>query len=266
MRWRKDAMDQVKVSWQLLRDPPRAGYENMARDQGLLDLADGEGIAVLRLYAWQPFCLSFGRNEPALRRYDRESIHQSGLDCVRRPTGGRAVWHARELTYAVAAPIAVFGSLRAAYREIHLMLSGAVRQLGAMASLAGSPARAAALDSGSCFASPAGGEVMVDGAKLIGSAQLQQGSALLQHGSLLLEDTQDMVHRVTRGSPPASQDRPLAAILGRGISFEEAAGAVAAQAEAWSSGWTPWNQESELDSLARSHAARFRSPEWTWRR
>lgn len=255
-----------KVSWQMMVDAARAGYENMARDQGLLDLADRDGIAVVRLYRWDPWCISFGRNEPALRRYDRDQIAGEGLDCVRRPTGGRAVWHARELTYAVAAPIEVFGSLRDAYRRIHLMLSESLRDLGAPATLADPPARSAALDSGACFASPAGGEVMVEGAKVIGSAQLQQGRAFLQHGSVLLEDSQEVVQRVTRGSPPASQDRPLAAILRRDLSFDETVAAIRARSPDWAPEWTPWTEEAHLGPIAQGHEPRFRSPEWTWQR
>jgi hypothetical protein len=78
------------MRWTLLVDPAgRPGWHNMAVDQALLDLAAGEGRAFLRIYRWEPFCLSFGRNEPALRRYDRAAIEQQGLDTVRRPTGGR---------------------------------------------------------------------------------------------------------------------------------------------------------------------------------
>jgi lipoate-protein ligase A len=256
----------VSTPWQLLVDQPRPGYENMARDQGLLDLAEREGVAVLRLYRWDPWCISFGRNEPALRRYDRDRIQRNGLNCVRRPTGGRAVWHARELTYAVAAPLELLGTLRSAYREIHLMLSAALGELGAPATLALAPARSAGLDSGACFASPAGGEVMVQGAKVIGSAQLQQGRAFLQHGSVLLEDSQEMIQGVTRGSPPQSQDRPLGSILGRSLSFDEAASAIAAAHPGWAPAWAPWTAESELAPLARAHEGRFRSEEWTWRR
>jgi lipoate-protein ligase A len=259
-------MKRRKVSWQLMVDSARAGYENMARDQGLLDLAEREGTAVLRLYRWDPHCISFGRNEPALRRYDRGKIAASRLDCVRRPTGGRAVWHARELTYSVTAPLEVFGSLREAYRDIHLALSAALRSLGALASLAGSGARTPSLDSGACFASPAGGEVLVEGAKVIGSAQLQQGSAFLQHGSVLLEGTQEVIQQVTRGSPPPSSDRPLASILGRSLGFDEATRAIVPAVSEWASDWSPWGMESELAESAQSHRQRFSSSEWTWRR
>jgi lipoate-protein ligase A len=238
----------------------------MARDQGLLDLAEREGTAVLRLYAWDPFCISFGRNEPALRRYDKATIQTQNLDTVRRPTGGRAVWHARELTYAVAAPLDAFGSLKAAYHGIHHMLSRAVRTLGADATLAGPQARTASLDSGACFASPAGGEVMVEGAKVIGSAQLQQGRAFLQHGSFLLQDTQEVIQQVTRGSPPRSADRPLSHILGKPLTFEDAIEAIVPSLNEWAADWTLWDKEGDLVELAQVHRERFRSPDWTWRR
>src|SRR5229473_7584991 len=108
--------------WELLRDSMGAsGAVNMAIDAGLLAEAARTGRAFLRLYRFDPPCLSLGRNEAAAH-YDRAAIAQRGLDVVRRPTGGRAVWHEYELTYAVAAPIATFGGLRAAYHAIHTRL------------------------------------------------------------------------------------------------------------------------------------------------
>src|SRR5579859_8229925 len=100
------------MKWDLLREREgRPGPENMAVDQALLEEAGHTGCAYLRLYRWTPSCLSFGRNEPALTRYDRDAIERRGIPVVRRPTGGRAVWHQHEVTYAVAAPSAPFGSL-----------------------------------------------------------------------------------------------------------------------------------------------------------
>src|SRR4029434_4665896 len=81
--------------WLWVDESPRPGWQNRAIAQTLLDLASQAGFAVLRLYRWEPFCLSFGRHEPALRRYGRASIEARGIDTVRRPTGGRAVWHAQ---------------------------------------------------------------------------------------------------------------------------------------------------------------------------
>src|SRR5690242_15564175 len=127
---------------------PRPGWLNMAIDAALLERAE-VGERWVRLYAWEP-TLSFGRHEPVERRYDAARIAALGLAVVRRPTGGRAVWHAGELTYAVAAPIEEQGSLQDAYQRIHEWLRDALRSLGAAAELA-PRVRAAGVDAGACF-------------------------------------------------------------------------------------------------------------------
>jgi hypothetical protein len=124
------------VRWELLVEPHgRSGAENMAIDVELLGRADRTGEAFLRFYRFDPPCLSLGRNEAA-GGYDRAAIARLGVDVLRRPTGGRAVWHEHELTYAVAAPVAAFGSPRRAYRAIHERIAAALRGLGADATLA----------------------------------------------------------------------------------------------------------------------------------
>src|SRR5918999_438442 len=174
-------------AWRLwIDEQPRPGWANMSLDMALLDRAERDGESWLRLYQWEPYCLSFGRHEPASHAYDVERIRSLGMDIVRRPTGGRAVWHTSELTYAVAAPWEVFGSLRGAYLEIHRLLRQALGTLGVATTLA-PRVRTAALDSGGCFSQPVGGEVLANGRKVVGSAQLRRGSALLQHGSILLD-------------------------------------------------------------------------------
>jgi lipoate-protein ligase A len=235
----------------------------MAIDQTLLERAMA-GERWLRLYTWAPGCLSFGRHEPAARRYDAGRIAALGLDVVRRPSGGRAVWHGRELTYAVACPGGL-GSLRDSYLEIHRMLRDALAGIGVAAELA--PAtRAAPLDAGACFARPAGGELMVGGRKVVGSAQLRQGGALLQHGSIRLADDQVVVTAVTRGE--AASLEAAAAFLAPtddSLASNDLAAAVADAAEQCWGG--AWRQDDSSDDVIREsdrHAARFRSNEWTW--
>ena len=197
----------------------------MARDQGLLETAARSGAAFLRLYRWSPACLSLGRNEP-LDGYDAAAIARLGIDVVRRPTGGRAVWHEQEVTYAVAAPVAVFGSLREGYAAIHAHIASALRSLGAPATLAPRPKALSPLSSGACFATTAGGEVMVAGRKLVGSAQVRQGGTFLQHGSILLAGSQDVVAAVSRQPAAVSQHTTLQQVLGRTVTFSEVADAM----------------------------------------
>jgi lipoate-protein ligase A len=246
--------------WSLITEHAgRPGHENMAVDHALLHAAR-RGEAALRLYRWDPPCLSLGRNEPALERYDRNRIAELGLATVRRPTGGRAVWHAEEVTYAVAAPVDMFGSLRATYRAIHEVLASALRALGVAARLAPS-APGVSPGAGACFASPAGGEVVVDGRKLVGSAQVRDGDAFLQHGSILLEDGQDVVSRVTRGPVPPVLATSLGALLQRRVTFAEVSDAVVnAAGAAWTGTWVPRPPPQATSWAPYDDAA------WTWRR
>lgn len=256
------------MQWSLLIDGARPGWENMALDSAMLDLTAGEGAAYLRLYRWHPFCLSFGRHEPAARRYDRNRIAALGVDCVRRPTGGRAVWHARELTYAVAAPLAAFGGLREAYHRIHAMLAAALRTLGAKPQLALTPeSRTLTPAAGPCFSAPVGGEVLLDSRKVIGSAQLRQGDAFLQHGSLLLSDDQSLPRSLAGLPEHDPAEIALSAGLGRAVEFAEAASAVAEAAEVFLGPLQhPGRLPSALEAGAKQHAERFRDTGWTWQR
>jgi lipoate-protein ligase A len=235
----------------------------MAIDRALLERAQ-RGEWWLRLYRWAPPCLSFGRHEPALRRYDRSRIEALGLDVVRRPTGGRAVWHAHELTYALAMPDGMLGGLRESYHEIHRMLLLALHRLGVPAEMA--PAvSAAGLGAGACFAAPAGGEIVAMGRKLVGSAQLRESGALLQHGSILLGGRQGVVGEVTTGRAPPDLAGSLADVTGREVAWRDVAEAVVTAAEAcWGGVWERDVVTGGLLDAAARYEPTFRSPEWTW--
>lgn len=204
--------------WKLLVEPQgRSGAENMAIDEALLDEANHGGHAFLRLYRWDPPCLSFGRNE-------RVIAPPAGIATVRRPTGGRAVWHEHEVTYAVAAPIAMFGRLRDAYHAIQARLAAALESLGVDATLAADRPTARLADRpSSCFAATVGGEVLVHRRKVIGSAQVRRGAAFLQHGSILLDGSQAI-------AGGGSGEITLREVLGRPVSFEEVSAAIV---ESW---------------------------------
>ena len=232
---------------ELLLDPAgRSGAANMAIDAGLLAEAARTGRAVLRLYRFDPPCLSLGRNEPTAR-YDRAAIARRGVDVVRRPTGGRAVWHEHEVTYAVAAPVAAFGSLRNAYHTIHERIAAALRSLGADATLAPHQPPSARVDQpASCFATAVGGEVLVAGRKLVGSAQVRKRGAFLQHGSILLAGSQEIVQVVSRQASALGGETTLSGVLRRHVSFHEVADAIVA---AWGEEVTPTPLLSHLAPL-----------------
>jgi lipoyl(octanoyl) transferase len=252
-------------TWRCWLDEHRPGWANMSLDMVLLDRAEQHGESWLRLYQWEPHCLSFGRHEPACRSYNIDRIRDLGLDTVRRPTGGRAVWHACELTYAVAAPWQVFGSLREAYLKIHRLMGDALGALGAATSLA-PRVQTPTLDSGGCFSQPVGGEVLAGGRKVVGSAQLRRGSAFLQHGSILLEGDQRLVARLRR-NPGSDDGAPSVAESGVSLTAAKVADQIAQCAfQQWSGLWERVTSTQSILGAASRYYPQFQSSSWTWAR
>src|SRR5829696_3355288 len=116
-----------RLPWRLLLSPPLGGPENMALDEALMARARRTGETVLRVYAWSQPTLSLGRNQLAIGVYRDALLAERGV--VRRPTGGRALLHHREVTYSVTAPCDDSGSLVAEYGRINALLCSALGSL-----------------------------------------------------------------------------------------------------------------------------------------
>ncbi len=211
------------MNWTFLLTPPRPAAAQMAIDHGLLEsLATGASGPVFRLYTWRPPAVSLGVHQDPDREVDRAALSARGVDLVVRPTGGRAIYHDEELTYAVvcATDDPVFGgSITASHAAISRVFQAALSRLGVAAAMGppgatpdepagaacapdpgGAPATGSSLacPPGSarrdrsvpspCFDSATRTELTVNGRKILGSAQRRTGAAFLQHGSLLLGD------------------------------------------------------------------------------
>jgi lipoyl(octanoyl) transferase len=198
--------------WRLIDTAPAPGAWNMAVDQALMQGVREGGAPVLRVYRWSPACLSLGRNQPARGEYREDRLARENVHTVRRLTGGRAVLHDRELTYSVTVGERALGSPRTAYAVINSSLVAALRHLGVDARLQPRPSTHATAPSlAPCFRDPAEGEVMVEGRKLIGSAQLRDRGVILQHGSLLLENDQRRIGDFLTGG--AGEEEVAPAVL-----------------------------------------------------
>lgn len=162
------------------------GATNMARDAALLDEHRPGDPPVLRLYRWRPFAVSYGYHQ-SLEGFEVAAIAAAGYGLVRRPTGGRAILHADELTYAVVgtSPSELFGTtLHQTYTRINEALVLFLRDLGLPADVSGGESRDDARGM-VCFKSAGRHEINVRGRKLVGSAQRRRGDVFLQHGSIL---------------------------------------------------------------------------------
>jgi lipoate-protein ligase A len=177
--------------WRLVRTEPASGAWNMAVDEAILETV-GRHIVLptLRLYAWDPPCLSLGFAQ-SVKDVDQAALTRNGWHLVRRPTGGRAILHVDELTYSVIAPAdepRVSGSVLESYCRLAQALVFALRQLGLPAQAEkeyGLPQGAQASEA-VCFEIPSNYEITVSGKKLIGSAQARRKEGVLQHGSMPL--------------------------------------------------------------------------------
>ena len=209
----------------------------MACDRAVFDAVErGAAPATLRLYGWSPPAVSLGRHQPDPDGAAALRLATLGVDWVRRPTGGRAVWHgppAEELTYSVVARLddpALPGGLGAAYRRIHEGVAAGLACLGVSAGLA-PRARAVAIRPTSriaCFAASVPSEITVAGRKLVGSAQRRGRTALLQHGSIPLAGDQRVLEVAWPGSLAVDAATTVSVAAGRTIGPVEAAGAIAA--------------------------------------
>jgi lipoate-protein ligase A len=177
-------------SWRLIVSVPTYGAMNMAVDDAILDaVSEGKAPPTMRLYAWEPPCLSIGYAQPTAD-VDLERIELRGWDIVRRPTGGRAILHTDELTYAIAAHIEtphMKGGVLGSYRHLSKGLAAALDLLKLDFTI--HPARQIPqemLDDPVCFQVPSSYEITANGRKLIGSAQVRKRQGVLQHGSFPL--------------------------------------------------------------------------------
>ena len=179
--------------------------ENMRRDRELLGAAERGAEPVLRLFRFAPMGITLGAHQDPDRELDLDRCAADQVRWAIRPTGGRAIFHAQEWTYSFAAPIGAggWGTSRAeSYARIGELIVASLVRLGVPASLGRDEPRGHRATprhsegpANPCFASSVPNEIVLDGRKLVGSAQrrtrigwLQQGSLLLGSGHLRLVD------------------------------------------------------------------------------
>jgi lipoyl(octanoyl) transferase len=229
-------------TWRLIETEPASGAWNMAVDEAILEAA-GQGyvLPTLRLYAWNPPCLSLGYAQPVTDA-DQNALTQRGWELVRRPTGGRAILHTDELTYSVSAPRnepRVAGSVLESYQRLAQALLQALLQLAVLAQTEEKYILPEGVNPNGavCFEVPSNWEITVDGKKLIGSAQVRRKVGVLQHGSLPLQG--DLARITQTLSFPDEDSRSeaahrllarattVASALGRAVTWKHMAEAIA---------------------------------------
>jgi len=215
----------------------RSGQAQMALDQSLLDWAGGApGRLAVRVYGWERPTLSLGRAEPFPAGWDEAALGADGVEVVRRPTGGDAVLHDDEVTFAVAGafPAAWAEGPRAFALAVAEGVAAGLRAIGVPATVVargeedGPAGRPGARP---CFARAAVGEVRVGGRKAAGIASRFATRAALSHGSIPLSPRHRDVarYRAARAEAEAmlrDHTRSVGEALGRTVPVPEVEGAL----------------------------------------
>lgn len=258
-------------TWRLLVTEARDGATNMAVDEAVWrGRQAGTSPPTLRFFAWDPPTVSLGYGQALDDAVSVEAARGFGVGMVRRPTGGSAIYHDgpdRELTYTVVATnddLGVTSDLLEAYRWIARALAAGLRSLDVPVDVVAAP-RGKGPAPAFCFARTGRYEIELDGRKLVGSAQRRRGRCFLQHGSVLLGADEPRLRALfpTTADPMASM-ATLESALGRRLTFEEVASALAAAFEA-EHGLTlkpDGLSEAEHEEVERLIADKYASDTW----
>jgi lipoate-protein ligase A len=261
--------------WRLLVDAGANGAWNMAVDEAILDRYAGPQAPdepTLRLYGFRPAALSLGRLQEAATSHCPDYLRESGIDLVRRPTGGNAVLHDQERTYSVIGRLRhppFDGRVLETYRRIAACLVVALQRLDVDAAVGpGRPreTRERRRSEAACFALLSSHEITHAGRKLVGSAQLRRRGAFLQHGSIPLRSDAGELAR-SLGAPVAPESfTDLESAAGARVAadqldtalvtaFEETLGASLNRATL---------SAGEMNRATRLYSWKYRSTAWTY--
>jgi len=191
-------------TWELILDGAMDGRSNMAIDAALLEEVgeSGQVRTIVRFYRWRRPTISLGRHQRIEHAVDAAYCLANHIDIVHRPTGGRAVLHDDELTYAVVSNDAsCFGdTIYGNYRRVSEALCRGYNRLGIPAVLAPDTRKIPAVSGADppCFLSPSRFELMAGGRKIAGSAQRRVRRSFLQHGSMPITCNREVLARATR--------------------------------------------------------------------
>jgi len=225
------------TAWRLLDTGYHTGPANMAIDEAIMR-AHGRGDVppTLRFYGWEPAAVSIGYFQSMEKEIDLDAVRAGGWGYVRRPTGGRMIFHHIELTYSVTIREELLpGGVVETYRELSLGLLEGLRLLGANPELSGGEQDPRRADPGgshtACFDAPSAYEMTVLGRKVTGSAQTRKDGVILQHGSIMLDLDADLLFSLLQ-LPAEVRGKLKERFLRKAVSLKEAVGRVVSYDEA----------------------------------
>ena len=174
------------------------GIENMSKDENLLNYAIENNLQepIFRLYAWEPACISLGRNQDE-NFIDKELLKANNIDYVRRLTGGRALFHHKEITYSYVSSTSIIPNgenISESYKYISGIWIEIFKELGIDLTIGGLPRHIT--KNNYCMSVSTGADLCWNGKKFIGSAQCRKNGYILQHGAIVLDYDKELIDSI----------------------------------------------------------------------
>lgn len=276
----------MNETWNFINTWSNDPYYNMAMDEALLNFVSrGEIAPVIRFYTWDPATLSIGYFQRIHRDIDVDKVREKGYGLVRRQTGGRGVLHDKELTYSVIVPEShprMPSTVTEAYRVISEGLLEGFKNLGFDAYFA-IPQTKAERDllkqphSAVCFDAPSWYELVVEGRKIAGSAQVRQKGVILQHGSLLQDVDVDDLFDMFKFKHDRLRDKMKASFRDKAVAINDIADrhvTISEMEEAFAAGFQkalnldfkPLELTAAQENEVNTYIEKFKSDEWNYRK
>ena len=236
----------------------------MANDEAIFRLYNETQINTIRLYAWKPSAVSIGKHQRVTAEVDLDALHEMGFDCVRRISGGGAVFHDElgELTYSIVTNIHNLkaNTVEENYYELSNLIFHPLEKLGLN------------FDYGQIHCP----SVFSNGKKISGNAQARQGNVILQHGTILVKYRPEIMYSVLKAQPGRTRESmiesvyqhitTLAEMLNNDVSPQSVAEfLVNYLTDTTNPQFTPGELTSEEKDMARELVSdKYESEEWLY--
>lgn len=217
------------VAWQLIVAPKKPGIFHMEEDLKLFQAhEEGTPGSTLRIYSWQPKCISLGYSQKIEQEIDLNNANKLDWEHVSRPTGGGIVFHNEaEVTYSLVTDLndpALPGGLVPSYCKLSEAVVKALQFLGVRAEVSGQAQGTRPKARGQrslCFSYPAEYEVVAQGKKIVGSAQKRGRRTLLQQGSIFVKQTEKNAFTLLKQPYDVLNAVSVEEVLGKKVGFNE---------------------------------------------
>lgn len=271
------------MKWRFINTGINSGAMNMAIDEAIMTYhSKGMVLPTLRFYGWNPAAVTLGYFQRAEKEVDKEKCKELGIDIVRRLTGGRAVLHDEELTYSVIInedDSLMPNTVTESYKVISRALLKGFSNLGLDAEMAKAiKSGKGAATSSACFDAPSAYELVIEGKKIVGSAQVRKNGVILQHGSILNDLDVDKLFHTIKIDNLKLKERIKSSFLNKATSIKHVTGEKFSLEELCSAFYDGFKKELDIEieegqltpeeiQLAEELAkTKYSSDEWNFKR